>query len=248
MSAPEIECSHSYFQLQASTSADAMRTDLSTATALGLLDAGAPETLLAGIVDFGRTMVYAETSYSADTTPALFLNGADAKPQGEFESAGREAIRLLVRPDAADAFRLRGVGNDQLWAQMRAAGQFNLAPLFPDLTQTQISVIASDYSVIVWWAEAMSACAKSVAAMHSALAAGSDPGSTQFLALRANLAKTLADVTSNTREEFGQPWGLVAMDRVSGCRATARVQIAGSRFAFARSSQDVLAATARSPV
>ncbi|MFY9724270.1 MAG: hypothetical protein WB579_21280 [Bryobacteraceae bacterium] len=248
VSAPEIECSHSYFQLQASTSADAMRTDLSTATALGLLDAGAPETLLAGIVDFGRTMVYAETSYSADTTPALFLNGADAKPQGEFESAGREAIRLLVRPDAADAFRLRGVGNDQLWAQMRAAGQFNLAPLFPDLTQTQISVIASDYSVIVWWAEAMSACAKSVAAMHSALAAGSDPGSTQFLALRANLAKTLADVTSNTREEFGQPWGLVAMDRVSGCRATARVQIAGSRFAFARSSQDVLAATARSPV
>ncbi|MGB9457103.1 MAG: hypothetical protein WCB12_13735 [Bryobacteraceae bacterium] len=248
VSAPEIECSHSYFQLQASTSADAMRTDLTTATALGLLDAGAPETLLDGIEDFGRTMIYAETSYSADTTPALFLNGADAKPQAEFESAGREAIRLLVRPDAADAFRLRGVGDDQLWAQMRAAGQFNLTPLFPDLTQSQILTIASDYSVIVWWAEAMSACAKSVAAMHSLLAAGSDPSSAQFLALRANLAKTLADVTSNTKEEFGQPWGLVAMDRVSGCRASAKVQIAGARFAFARSSQDVLAAAARSSV
>ena len=131
---------------------------------------------------------------------------------------------------------------------MRAAGQFNFTPLFPDLTQTQILVIASDYSVIVWWAEAMSACAKNVAAMHSQLPDGSDPSSAQFLALRADLAKTLAAVASNTREEFGQPWGLVAMDRVSGCRAAARVQIAGPRFAFARSSKDVLTSAAgRSP-
>ncbi len=249
VSAPEIECSHSYFELQVSTSADALRTDLTTASALGLLDAGAPDTLLGGITDFGQTMVYAETSYSSGLTPALFLNGADPKPQNEFESAGRRAIRLLVRPDAADAFRLRGVTDDHLWAQMLAAGQFNFTPLFPELTQTQISVIASDYSVIVWWAEAMSECAKSVAAMHNLPAAGSYPDSPQFLALRANLARTLAEVTSNTKVEFGQPWGLVAMDQVSGGRAAAKVQITGSRFAFARSTQDVLTAAAgRSPV
>ena len=222
--------------------------DLTTATALGLLDAGAPDALLAGIEDFGQTMVYAETSYSADLTPALFLNGADPKPQAEFESAGRQAIRLLVRSDAADAFRLRGVEDDQLWAQMRAAGQFNFTSLFPELTQAQILTIASDYSVIVWWAEAMSACAKNVAAMHSLLPAGSAPESAQFLALRADLAKTLAEVASNSKEEFGQPWGLVAMDRVSGRRAAARVQIAGARFAFARSSKDALTSAAgRSP-
>jgi hypothetical protein len=244
VSAPEIECSHSYFELQASTSADAMRTDLTTVTALGLLDAGAPDVLLAGIEDFGQTMVFAETSYSADLTPALFLNGADPKPQDEFESAGRLAIRLLVRPDAADAFRLRGVEDDQLWAQMVAAGQFNFTPLFPGLTQSQILAIASDYSVIVWWAEAMSACAKSVADVTGLLQAGADPESAQFLALRADLAKTLAKVTSNTKEEFGQPWGLVAMDRVSGCRAAARVQIAGARFAFARNSKDALTSAA----
>jgi hypothetical protein len=210
-----------------------------------LLDAVAANVLPVGIDDFGQTMLYAETSYSAGLTPALFLNGADPKPQDEFESAGRQAIRLLVRSDAADAFRLRGVADDQLWAKMRAAGQFNFAPLFPDLTEPQVLVIASDYSVIVWWAQAMTACAKSIAAMHRLLAAGSDAASPQFLALRANLANTLADVASNTKEEFGQPWGLVAMDRVSGCRAAARVQIAGARFAFARSSKDVLAAAAR---
>lgn len=247
VAAPEIECSHSYFELQASTSADAMRTDLTAATALSLLDSGAADALAAGIGDFGRTMVYAETSYSADLTPALFLNGSDPKPQGEFETAGRLAIRLLVRRDAADAFRLRGVEDDQLWAQMCDAGQFNFTPLFPDLTQAQVLAIAADYSVIVWWAEAMSACAKSMAAMSKLLSAGSDPESPQFLALRANLAKTLAEVASNTREEFGQPWGLVAMDRVSGCQAAARVQIAGARFAFARSSKDLLATAAGRP-
>jgi hypothetical protein len=244
VSAPEIECSHSYFQLHASTSADAMRTELTTATALGLLDAGTADRVLAGIADFGRTMVYAEASYGADVTPALFLNGADPKPQEEFESAGREAIRLLVRPGAADAFRLRGVADDQLWARMGAAGQFNFTPLFPDLSQLQIQAIASDYSVIVWWAEAMSECARRVAAMHSLLAANPDPESRQFMALRADLAKKLADVTSNTRQEFGQPWGLVAMDRVSGSRAGAKVQIAGARFALARNRKNGLAATA----
>jgi hypothetical protein len=243
VSAPEITSSHSYFELQASASPSDMLTDLTAATALGLLDAGAPATLVAGISDFGKTMVYAETSYGAAVAPALFLNGADPKPQDEFESAGRQAIRLLVRPDAADAFRLRGA-DDQMWPQMSAAGQFNFAPLFPDLSAPQIGAIVSDYTLIVWWAGAMSACAKSVAAMNSQISADPDPQSPQFLKLRADLAKTLANVTSNTRDEFGQPWGLVAMDRVSGSKAAARVQIAGARFAFVRSRQEVTAAVA----
>ena len=244
VSAPEIECSHSYFELRESTSADDMRTDLTTATALGLLDAAAPGILPAGVNDFGKTMIYAETSYGDNLAPALFLNGADPKQQSEYQSAGREAIRLLVRPDAADAYRLRGVSDDQLWSQMCDAGPFNFAPLFPDLPPEQVQIIASDYSVIVWWADAMSACASRVAAMRTLMAANPDPESPQFLALRADLAKKLASVASNSVEQFGQPWGLVAMDRVSGCQAAAKVQIAGSRFALIRSRQGALTAAA----
>jgi hypothetical protein len=244
VSAPEISCSHSYFEMQASTNAAEMQSELTTAAALSLLDAGAADTLLAGAADFGRTMIYAETSYSADLTPALFLNGAVPKPIEEFEGAGRAAIRLLVRPDAADAFRLHGVSDDQLWDSMCEAGQPNFAPLFPGLTEQQVDVIAVDYTVIVWWAEAMSECAKRVAAMNNLLAANPDPQSSQFLALRADLAKKLAEVTSNTREEFGQPWGLVAMDQVSGSRAAARVQITGARFALARTRTEGLAGAA----
>lgn len=247
VSAPEIVCSHSYFQLRAATSTGDMRRELTTATALGLLDARTADALSAVANDFGRTMVCAETSYGALLTPALFLNGSDPKPEEEFESAGRQAIQLLVRPDADDAYRLRGVNDDQLWAKMRDAGQANFGPLFPGMTQTQILAISADYTVIVWWAEAMSACAKSVAAMRALPAGGSDPNSSQFLALREDLANTLARVTNDTKEEFGQPWGLVAMDRASGGQATARVQITGARFAFARSGKDALAAAAGRP-
>jgi hypothetical protein len=126
------------------------------------------------------------------------------------------------------------------------AGPFNFAPLFPDLPPEQVQIIASDYSVIVWWADAMSACASRVAAMRTLMAANPDPESPQFLALRADLAKKLASVASNSVEQFGQPWGLVAMDRVSGCQAAAKVQIAGSRFALLRSRQGALAAAAGS--
>jgi hypothetical protein len=241
IAAPEISCSHSYFELYSATNNDVMRKELTAVTALGL---DAPDALLAGTKDFGRTMVHAETSYSAASTPALFLNGANPKLREEFESAGRDAIRLLVRPDAIDAFRLRGVTDDQVWAQMCSLGQPSFATIFPDLPSNEVVVIATDYTVIVWWAKAMSQCAQSIAAMQGLLAVNPDPESPDFKAQRTDLLKKLADVTSDTKAEFGQPWGLVAMDLASGRRAAAKVQIAGARFALARQRQEVLAGAA----
>jgi len=234
ISSEEIECSHSWFQLESSPGAAAMRKDLAAGTALGVLAAGDPDTLAAGVENFGRTMVYAETSYSAAITPFLFLNGADAKAVDEYDRAGRAAIRLLAPPDADDAFRLRGVSDDGLWAQMRDKGQFNFQPLFPDLTAGEVQAIATDYTVIVWWSKAMSDCANSVARMHALLALNPDPESAAFQSARKDLAKKLADITSNTKDEFGQPWGLVAMDQVSGRRASARMQVSGPHLALAR--------------
>jgi hypothetical protein len=237
VSSAEIECSHSYFELQASADPQAVRKDLGAATALGLLDAGAPDTLAAGAQNFGRTMVYAETSYNAAIAGFLFLNGAAPKTLNDYDNAGRAAIRLLVRPDADDAFRLRGVSDDGLWAKMRDQGQFNFKPLFPGLTEVQIAAIAEDYVVIVWWSKAMSDCAQSVARMQSLLALDPNPESSPFQAARKDLAKKLADITSDTKDEFGQPWGLVAMDQVSGKRASARLQIVGPHLALALTRQ-----------
>ena len=191
VSAPQLKCAHSFFELNASTNPDTMRTELDVAAALGLLNPGQEDSLLAGAGDFGRTMVYAETSYDAGLASALFLNGSAPRAAPEFEAAGRQAIQLLVRTGAADDYRLRAATDDQLWASMCNAGQFNFAPLFPDLTQLQVQVVASDYTVIVWWAGAMSSCAQRLAAMQTQVALNPDPGTPQFQALRADLANHL---------------------------------------------------------
>ena len=242
VSAPEIKCSHSFFELNAATNPDTMRRELVVAAALGLLDPGQEDALVAGTSDFGRTMAYAETSYDAGLASALFLNGSTARPEAEFESAGRQAIQLLVRLGAADDYRLRAATDDQLWANMCSAGQANFAPLFPDLTEPQVQAIVADYSVIVWWADAMSSCAQRLAAMQAQIAVNPDPGTPQFKALRADLAKHLANVASQTKDEFGQPWGLIAMDRVCGGRAAASMQITGSRVSMAATRATLAAA------
>jgi len=47
-------------------------------------------------------------------------------------------------------------------------------------------------------------------------------------------------VADETREEFGRPWGLIAMNQIAGQRAGARLLIAGP--AYARNERRELAA------
>jgi GrpB-like predicted nucleotidyltransferase (UPF0157 family) len=61
-----------------------------------------------------------------------------------------------------------------------------------------------------------------------------DPENNQFKALRRGLAEHLKGVASRTREEFGDPWGLVAMDLATARGAKARAQVTGPRVAFLR--------------
>jgi hypothetical protein len=59
------------------------------------------------------------------------------------------------------------------------------------------------------------------------LAASPKPNleSKEFNSLRAGLAKALESVARNVRAQFGDPWGLVAMDIASGHQAEARFRL-----------------------
>jgi len=61
-----------------------------------------------------------------------------------------------------------------------------------------------------------------------------DPENNVFKSLRKKLAGKLKDVASNTKSEFGDPWGLVAMDQVSGSKAGAKMLLIGSNLAVFR--------------
>jgi hypothetical protein len=90
--------------------------------------------------------------------------------------------------------------------------------------------------VIMWWAESMKEMSARLAEMRKFLNdhPGIDPKNEAFKSLREKLASKLKEVASNTKSEFGDPWGLVAMDQVSGGKAKARALITGPKLAVFR--------------
>jgi hypothetical protein len=233
--APELECSHTYFELQGRTRSQAMKDNLDVAEALGLLAPARKRELLAGVADFGRTAFLAETAYDPALCRRLFLDGDRVRTEEEYDRAGLDALAALVQPGDPDAYRRAPALDATLWSRMKAAGQFNFAPLFPQLGEVQRAVVASDYTVIRWWSRAMHEAASILAEVEAL--PSRDPSEARFQALRARLASHLASVAAHTTPHWGDPWGLVAMDRVVGGAARARVEITGPRLALAESRQ-----------
>lgn len=224
-----LRCSHSFFELENTTSSSDMSRKLRIGMALGLLS-GDDLVLPAGIADFGRTLCTASTDYDDNLVGAMFLD-ANQTPlaPASYEAAGRKAIQLLVRATDDDAVRLQPAADDDLWRRMSDVGQSGFAALFPGVPAPFVGAITADYSIIKWWAGAMCGTARKLAAIrlwmadHPA-AAFDDP---DFLKLRQDLAGHLRQVAANTREEFGQPWGLIAMSQLVNGRAGAKILITG---------------------
>ncbi len=240
-----LRCSHSFFELQNSTSRGDMLRNLRIGVALGLLageEEGAPE----GIADFGRTLFTVSTDYDNNLVIRLFLDDAGAPLAPEvYEAAGRNAIQFLVQPGDPDAARLRPAIDDDLWRRMKQAGQPGIAALFPSVAAPVAQAIVADYSAIQWWAGAMQSTGLKLAGMHRWLA--SNPTATtqdpEFQKLREDLAAHLRDVARNTREEFGEPWGLLAMNQLTARAAGAKLLITGPKLV--REKRQALAAATR---
>jgi len=213
-SPPKLESSHVFFRLDAKTDSKEMRGAKAIAGALGFPGPDLP----AGVDDFGHTTVLAETHYDDTLSHALFLH-SDGTPRShaEYEAAGRRAFQLLLLPDGDDAFRLKPMNDDALWANMKSLGQPNFRQLFPE---TQAPVIAADYSAIIWWADTMCKTGGLLARIAA------EPQ------LREDLAHSLRDVAGRAHDQFGKPWGLVSMFLASGSAAPAEVRISGKVLTY----------------
>ena len=247
--APELEISQSYFELHNRTNWQTMKDNLDIAQALGLLSEAEKQGRLDGLNDFGRTTVYADASYDSRLATALFLNQEQPRSREEYEQAGRGALQLLVQEGDPDDYRRRPATDEDLWREMRKTGQAGLGTLFPELDHLQVEVIRADYTVIVWWADVMQKTGESLAALRLFLREypTADLRGDGFAAVRDPFRKQLESVAANTRKEFGDPWGLVAMDLASGRAATTRVQFTGPRMAF-EAGRERRGVTAGSPV
>ncbi|MDT7603381.1 MAG: hypothetical protein QOF61_1378 [Acidobacteriota bacterium] len=242
----KLEIFHSYFELHSKTNRATMKDNLDVVETLGLIQKQEKDKLLTGSDDFGNTTFYAETRYDNDLSTRLFLN-ADGTPrtEAEYERAGRDAIKFLVQTGEADDYRRLPATDDALWKELRQLGNpqtFKTVGKIQALKSAKklpieivVGGIGADYITIRWWAQEMRQMAEKLSAVRAFLKDKPkiDPENNEFKALRRGLADHLKGVASRTRGEFGDPWGLVAMDLATGETAQARVQLTGPRVAIA---------------
>lgn len=78
----------------------------------------------------------------------------------------------------------------------------------------RVAVVAADYSLIVWWAEAMATAAERLAKVRSFLKGKSIAtlgGNPQFQKLQGDLEEAVVKAIRKNRASFDDPWGLVAL-------------------------------------
>ena len=238
-----LRSSHSFFELKDDAKAGDVTRGLRTGVGLGLMNA-ADVVLPAGIDDFGRTLFCASADYDSSLVTGMFLDrGGAPNPVELYETVGRAAIQLLVLQDDFDAARLRPAIEDDLWKKMKTDGQPGIPALFPGVADEVVKAIVTDYSTIRWWADVMCKTAGKLANVRlwqqrNPTASPDDP---EFQALREDLAGHLRQVAANTSEEFGKPWGLIAMNQLAGARSGAKLLITGPHLVTNR-KRDLAAA------
>jgi hypothetical protein len=121
---------------------------------------------------------------------------------------------------------------------MTEVGQPNFSAIakLKNLSVPTLGAITSDYSVIVWWAESMTELGAALAEVRDFISKnpGADAQAEPFRGLRKKLAAKLKEVAANTKSEFGDPWGLIAMDQASGQHATASARLNSPTLAIVR--------------
>lgn len=222
---PELRVTQTYFELHNATNRQTMKDNLDIAWALGLISASQQQNALEGTEDFGRSTVYAEASYGESQTAALFMNqDGEAREVEEYEAAGRRAIAMLIQPGDPNEYRRIPATDDATWKRMKSLGQPGFRQIFPGYSHLQVETLIADYSLIVWWSRSMADLA---AALHQIRSQGLDVETA-----RKTLTGRLKSVAAGTKPQFGDPWGLIAMDQAAGQRAEVVCQITSSRLAW----------------
>ncbi|HEX4898921.1 MAG TPA: hypothetical protein VFV61_00225, partial [Pyrinomonadaceae bacterium] len=235
---PRLKIAHSYFELHTKTDQKVLKNNLDVFEAVGLMKHDEKKGTVASAKQFGRTTLYCETGYNNEVVESLFLSAGKPRPQTDYEPAGRKALELLVESGEEAEGRRLPVTDPQLWKQMTELGQANFSTIdkLRNLPANTLGAITSDYSVIMWWARSMREMGEALAQVREFISKnpGSDPLAEPFKGLRKKLGSKLKDVASKTKSEFGDPWGLVAMDQASGQRATAAARLNSSTLAILR--------------
>ncbi len=236
-SPPQMRVSHSFFKISQDAHRHEMGDWLALARTLNLAVPPGTAELIGSLDEFGPATVDAETKYGPELTPSLFLDsGQHARRMAEYEQIGLEALLALVHKDDGDRFRRIPGEQPALFARMKTIGNVKsgeFRALFPRLNDVQIEAVGVDFVTIEWWAKSMHRLGERLQEMREFLSKNpaadlrKDPA---FNKLRRKLSDQMRHVAGDTKEQFGAPWGLVAMYLASGRNAAASVRIANAKL------------------
>jgi hypothetical protein len=233
---PDLTSSHSLLITRKNATVGDVNRFLEIPVALGLLTAAEARTRSAGRTGFGAATVYAENRYNEALCKRLFLDDRHkARKQEEYETAGRAALALLIGAQDADAYRRILADRNELWRELKNIGNVaSFGSALAGMRPAEVETISSDYRCIIWWAESMSRMARVVEECESFFQTNPnvDRNDPRFLALRGKLAHAIVAVLKETKPQFGEPWGLIAMDRVLYPQSRARVQLTTNAFSL----------------
>jgi hypothetical protein len=235
----QFSTAFNYFEEHAKTNRQAMKDNLDAVAALELIGYGDRDGLLGGRAAFGHSTMALALTLDDAASRALFLQSSgEPYPVSHYDTLARQALLALVRPeDGAQAARRLLAESDARWNQARKEGQTEVARMFRHLDDVTRSNILGDYSLMVWWADAMSVAAGEVAAMARFLAnppEGRLDRNPEFLDRREALAKRVAKAIGQSRARLNDPWGLVAMDMASGRLGGATALVVADSFRLDR--------------
>jgi hypothetical protein len=235
---PQLASHYWFFTLHQETNQEQCTGYLTIAQGLRLLnDTTRTATLarLAGATDLGRSTLFIDASYTDDLCKRLFVDDAgQPRPEDEYETLGRRALLLLLPSgDAINDARRLPLLDDRVWQAMKHTGQPGFSTLFADrgFDLNQLADITSDYTLISWWASSMRRMGEALAQIQTFLAThpGADRENNTFRQLRSKLDQAMASVVSNTQAQFGEPWGVLALDLASGRQSSTRLQLVTPR-------------------
>lgn len=252
---PSFATTYSFFEMHQRTNLQNIKDYLNTAQAFGMvssLDVSNRLASVASISAFGPSSFYANTSYNDQTSKSLFLDVSGKPRQQEvYERTGRFALQsLLPGGNPLNDARRLPLTDDSIWTAMKSIGQpNNFGGIFDkySFNDNQLADITSDYTLIIWWSEAMSKMANALFALLTYIGQNPqwDPQNNTFKALRVALDKTMASVTKNTQDQFAEPWGLLVMYLASERQCSATLQLICSKLALTLSTDKQQAQAAK---
>ena len=224
---------HRYLEFHRRTNRRTMKDNLDVAVAMGFLSSDGMAKLLDDHPDFGRSMLLSDVEDDDAPVRSLFLAGDEPRPEEDYEKAGLEDLKLIVQSDSDLAYRAETLLGD--WDDFKRAGSpGETAKLMPHLNKVQKSVVHTDYITIVWWVDAMRKLVSTLRDLQMFYQSGGSPERKRFKKLRTELVGRSATVIKRTREKFGDPWGLIAMDLLAKRSGKAHVRILCDVFVYDR--------------